>query len=175
MSSLKTLSREHHLVLIVFTVDLVVNMLGQGIRLGQVPPKCQLCGQESNQIETGIETSGLGNGSGSEPSDDSCGHSDKYLELSECSLLGLRPLPQLVLLGQLAEGACHIGEVWDKPPVEIDKAHKGLDLGHTFWSQPCFDISNFDWVHLHTALRQDKTRPRYSTMRCLNEHFSAFR
>ena len=31
------LHREHHLVLIVFTISLVVNTSGQGIRLGQVP------------------------------------------------------------------------------------------------------------------------------------------
>jgi len=51
------------------------------------------------------------------------------------------------------KGVGYMGEVRNKPPVEVDKAHEGLDLSHIFWGWPLIDSRNLDGVHLYMAFR----------------------
>ena len=54
--------------------------------------------------------------------------------------------------GELVKGFSNIGEVWDEPSVEVDKADKGLNFGYVLWGWPLFNTCNFDWVHLDVTL-----------------------
>ena len=47
-------------------------------------------------------------------------------------------------------------EVLDKLPVEVEKAHKQLDLSHIPGCQPLLDAWDFDWVYFYMTIQKDE-------------------
>jgi len=76
---------------------------------------------------------------------------DEVFELSEGRLFGLTPPPRLILLCEIKEWLCMVGEVLDEPSIEISEAEEGLDLFSDPRLRPFCHSLNFDWIHLCLA------------------------
>jgi hypothetical protein len=82
---------------------------------------------------------------------------DQFLELVEGSLFLSSPVPYDILLCEVKEGTRMVGEVLDKPPVEVDKYNEGLNLLPILRNHPFRHARNLHPVHLHCFFRHNYT------------------
>ena len=72
---------------------------------------------------------------------------EELFELIKGLLTSRGPIPVIVFLGEIKEGAGNCRVVGDEPTIEIDKVKEGsyiLDFG---WGGPGGDAIELDWVH----------------------------
>ena len=83
---------------------------------------------------------------------------DQALKGVEGRLLFAGPMPLDVVLGEVKEGACMMGEVLDEPTVEVGKPEEGLQLllGGQNW--PLRHSGHFGWVHLDRVMGNDHSK-----------------
>jgi len=106
-------------------------------------------------------------GSGRVGRDEDRSGSDTSLQPSECSALGLSPMPTKIVSGQVKERAGVFREVSDEPSVEVGESEEGLYLFLVRRSGPLSNTSNLDWVHCDGMIT-----PRYSIAVFSNSHLS---
>lgn len=94
----------------------------------------------------------------------SIGH-DQDGSRSECIFQGLEgrlclgcPLPLLILFGEIKESTSQLGEILDKPAVEVAKPKECLYVLDTLGSRPLHNNSDLDRVHAKRIVRDDKSK-----------------
>ena len=68
------------------------------------------------------------------------------------------PVKRVVFLGEVEQGSCYGGVIFDKAMIKVAESQEGLDLFDVIRDKPVCDSSKFFQVHRDVAVRNDKSQ-----------------